>query len=292
MGTGARDDWMASQTRPRVLVGIDGSEDGLRAVRYGARIAQRRGGVLHIVHAVDDAVLAGAWGVVYDPSALQEAGEHATREAAQVALESGLTADQIHDEVLLGNGAAILVRLSQGAELLVVGRRSVSGLERMFIGSTSVAVSEAAHCTEVVISAAATPGLTGNHGMIGVGVDVHEHSLTTLEWAFAEAAARGSSLQVVHVQKPAETLATDGTLANAAAHGIDSLIAPLREKYPAVQVDVQIASGAPVDELLDRTGDLDLLVLGVQKPKLLGVRLGGVMRAVLAHATCPVALVK
>ncbi|MEL4357480.1 MULTISPECIES: universal stress protein [unclassified Luteococcus] len=277
---------------PRVLVGVDGSEDGLRAVRYGVGAAERRNATLHLVHAVDDAVMAGAWGVVYDPSALQEAGEHANRAAIQVAREAGLPTERIHAEVVLGNAAAVLARLSEGADLLVVGRRSVSGLERMFIGSTSVALADAAHCPVVVISAAATPGLTGGMARIAVGVDAHNHSPQTLEWAMAEAEARGVSLTVVHVAQQNDTGAAFAEVEQAARAGIDGLLAPLRGRHPEVPVEVVIAAGTPVDELVDLSATVDLLVLGVQKAKLLGIHLGGVMRAVLAHAESPVALVK
>ncbi|WP_420175463.1 universal stress protein [Luteococcus sp. OSA5] len=277
---------------PRVLVGVDGSEDGLRAVRYGVGAAERRGATLHLVHAVDDAVLAGAWGVVYDPSALQQAGEHANQAAVQLAREAGLPEDRIHAEVVLGNAAAVLSRLSEGAELMVVGRRSVSGLERMFIGSTSVAVADAAHCPVVVISAAATPGPTGGLGRIAVGIDAQNHSPATLEWAMAEAERRGVTLEVVHVAKSDETRVVGEQVHAAAQDGIEQMLVPLRTQHPEVPVEVRIAGGAPVDELVDTSANVDLLVMGVQRTKLLGIHLGGVMRAVLAHAQSPVALVK
>ncbi|HIW28497.1 MAG TPA: universal stress protein, partial [Candidatus Luteococcus avicola] len=74
----------------RIVVGVDGSEDGLRAVRYAATAVAALEGELHLVHAVDDAVLAGAWGVVYDPSLLQQAGEQATQLASDEARAMGL----------------------------------------------------------------------------------------------------------------------------------------------------------------------------------------------------------
>lgn len=275
----------------RILVGVDGSEDGLRAVRYGARAARLRQASLHLVHAVDDAVMAGAWGVVYDPTALQEAGEHANQAARAAALEVGLEEGRIHDEVVLGNAAAVLARLSEGADLLVTGRRSVSGLERMFIGSTSVALADAAQCPLVVISAAATPGLTGGRNHIAVGIDAESHSPATLGWAVEEAAARGARLTVAHVSR--QDPSTPGQVDDEAARqAIEDLLAPLRAAHPEVEILVEITGGNPVDGLVDLSGQVDLLVLGVQRPKLLGIHLGGVMRAVLAHAQSPVALVK
>lgn len=285
-------EWFVGETRPRVLVGVDGSEDGLRAVRYGARRAKRLGGVLHLVHAVDDAVLAGAWGVVYDPSALQNAGEQANLSAVEAARELGLDDSQIHPEVVLGNGAAVLTRLSQGADLMVVGRRSVSGLERMFIGSTSIAVASGAHCPVVVISNAANPDYTGGKHRTAVAVDAHSHSPSTLEWAFANAVARDSSLTVIHVAKPVQTTVAGDQLHDAAERGLEAIIAPLRQKYPQVEAEVVVARGVPVDELVGLSERVDLLVLGVPKPRMLGFGMGGVMRAVMSHARCPVALVK
>lgn len=283
-------DWV--QGRERVLVGVDGSADGLRAVRYGTVMATERGAVLHLVHAVDDAALAGAWGVVYDPTTLQEAGRAAVDEAVAEARAAGVDEGAVHGEVLLGSAPAVLSRQAEGAALLVVGRRSVSGLERMFVGSTSVAVGEAAPCPVVVISDAANPGRTGSHGRIVVGVGTREHSASTLAWAFAEAAVRGAAVHVVHVARASEVAATHGELGRAAAQGLDDLLAPLRQAHPGVEATVEVAGGEPVDELVTRSSSADLLVLGAERPRLLGLRLGGVMRAVLAHAACPVVLVK
>lgn len=284
------DDWMEGLDRPRVLVGVDGSRDGLRAVRFGARQALAIDGVLHLVHAVDDAVLAGAWGVVYDTSTLTEAGELATREALAVARELGLPKDRVHAEVQLGNGAAILNRLSHDAAMLVVGRRSMRGLERMFVGSTSVAVASGAHCPVLVISDATNPDQTGGHGEVAVAVGPESHSSHTLEWAVAEAERRGARLRVVHVAKDQAVVGGD-QLRDAARRGIDSLLDPVLGRHKGVESQVEITVGSPVDVLLNLSREVDLLVLGVPR-SVLGIHLGGVMRAVLAHAQSPVVLVK
>ena len=167
------------------------------------------------------------------------------------------------------SGAAVLTRLSQGADLMVVGRRSVSGLERMFIGSTSIAVASGAHCPVVVISNAANPDYTGGKHRTAVAVDAHSHSPSTLEWAFANAVARDSSLTVIHVAKPVQTTVAGDQLHDATGRRV-----------------------LAVNELVGLSERVDLLVLGVPKPRMLGFGMGGVMRAVMAHARCPVALVK
>ena len=145
------------EDRKLIVVGVDGSEDGLRAVKYGASFAAEIDGELLLVHAVDDAMLAGAWGVVYDPEVLQNAGVSANEAAATKARETGLGEERIRTEVVLGSPGGVLGRLSEVADLIVVGRRSVSGLERMFVGSTSVSVVAGSHWPVLVISAAAHP---------------------------------------------------------------------------------------------------------------------------------------
>lgn len=47
--------------RTVIIVGVDGSEDGLRAARYAAVSAIKRDADLIVLHAVDDAAVAGAW---------------------------------------------------------------------------------------------------------------------------------------------------------------------------------------------------------------------------------------
>ena len=284
---------------PHVLVGVDGSDDGMRAVLYARREAGVQDQDLRIVHAVDDAILAGAWGVVYDPTILQQAGNAAVEEAVRVAVDDGFPAERIHAEVLMGNPAAVLARLSSEAGTMVVGRRSASRLGRMVLGSTSVGVASAAKCPVITISKAVNPEMTGGIGRIGVGVDTTKHSLRPLEWAFAEANTRKAGLLVMHVNQDEAT----GLLAllrptpeqtqqhiDIARQKLAEMIAPLQERYPAVQVSSDVLTGNAVDALVNTSQELDLLALGVHAGGF-GGSLGGVVRGVLAHALSPVAII-
>lgn len=284
--------------RPVVLVGIDGSEDGLRAARYAARVAGT-GARVHLLHVVDDAALAGAWGVVYDPTLLRESGEQATAAAEQAVLDAGLAPGQVHTEVVLGNAADVLSERSRQAALLVLGRRSVSGIERMFVGSTSVAAAAGAHCPAVVISQASNPGPTGGHGLVVVGLDGGRHAASTLHWAAAEAHARGARLDVVHV---AEGRArglfgrdrggeqAQQAQVQAARAGIDALVDKLRPEFPDLPIEVEVVSGNAVDGLVGRSGHADLLVVGIATN---GVthQVGGTVRGLMAHSQAPLVLI-
>lgn len=286
-------------TVPMIVVGVDGSDDALRAVTFGVRSALRRDGELLLVNAVDDAVLAGSWGVVYDPAVLQRAGQAATETAKEFAVAAGLPAERVRTDVLLGNPSAVLTRLSELADLIVVGRRSASGLERMFVGSTSVAVAGAAACPVVVVSAASTPNPTGHNGIVGVGLESSASSLHTVEWGFKQAQLRGAKLRLIHVVQPPMGLfgpkMKPTELEQQVVYvrgGIDAMIEPLREAYPGVEVELDVTAGTPINDLVNRSANLDLLVLGVSGSGLPGFTLGGLTRGLMAHAKCPLFLTR
>lgn len=292
---------MTSTDNPRILVGVDGSEDGLRAVGYAARAAKVVNASIHLVHAVDDAVLAGAWGVVYDPGSLEKVGRSAVNEATQVAIELGLPTESVTGDVVLGNAAAVLSKLSAGYDLLVTGRRAVSGFERMFVGSTSVSLASTAKCPLVVISAASSPGETGGHKVMAVGLEGDKRSPTTLKFAFEEAQRREAKLIVCNVQSqvPAGvfggyrlTEEAQSQVLEAARQQVQSQVDALAGQFPEVEVQVDVQMGHPVDALVNLTDRVDLLVLGMRAPSVIGFSIGGVTRAVLAHAHCPLCVVR
>ncbi len=276
---------------PLVVVGVDGSDDGLRAVRFGANTARTFGGELMLVHAVDDAMLAGAWGVVYDPEVLQNAGVSANAQAKELALELGLPEDRIRTEVVLGSPGGVLGRLSEVADLLVLGRRSVSGLERMFVGSTSVSVVSNSSCPVLVISAAAHPIDVGAKKLLGVGMNTSPGNHETLEEAFKQAVRFQSSLEIVHaLQPPIGIFSKKLSPADLDEQlryirgGIKALAKSIALRYPDVNYKVIAVADSPINELVSRSSGWDALVLGVGNG---GFGLGGLVRGLMAHAECP-----
>ncbi|MHA7860129.1 universal stress protein [Tessaracoccus sp. Y36] len=285
---------MNEKTAPLVVVGVDGSDDGLRAVRFGTGAALRINGELLLVNAVDDTLMAGAWGVVYDPEVLQSAGITANEQARDVALSMGLPEHRIKTEVVMGSPGGVMARLSEVAELVVVGRRAASGLERMFVGSTSVAVVANASCPVVVISAAAHPDPIGGRGIVGVGLQTSPGSEKTLEAGFQQAQRLGARLEVVHAIQPPVGLFARKLSPNEldeqvrfAKGGIEAIANEVAQSYPDVQYRVEVAADSPINELVSRSAGYDLLVVGVGDSHIPGLSLGGLMRGLLAHAECP-----
>lgn len=279
---------------PKVVVGVDGSDDGLRAARYGAGTARLLQGDLMLVNAVDDTLMAGAWGVVYDPDVLQEAGLTATEQAKAEVLSMGLPEERVHTEVVMGSPGGVMTRLSEEATLLVVGRRAASGLERMFVGSTSVSVVSNAACPVVVISAAATPRPVGDKHLIGVGLQTDPGASDTLHAAFEQARLRAARLEIVHVVQPPVGILSRklspkqlDEQARFAQGGLEAIAAKTAADFPGIEYRAQVVVGSPINELVGRSAHFDLLVLGMGGPSLPGFGLGGMMRGLMAHAECP-----
>lgn len=269
----------------RILVGVDGSEDGLRAVRYATRAALATGAQEWIVNVADPgAMVTGMWELVVTTDALEDAGHDVVDEAVGVAKELGLPRERMILDVQVGKASDVLAELSAKADLLVVGRRSMSGLERMFVGSTSVAVAGLARCPVIVISGSATPQETGGQGTVAVAINAWPPHSAALDWGAAEATLRKARLRVVHVV-PAEGT-QPSALADATAE-LEKHLAPLRAQHPDTPIDLEVLAGTPIDELIALSQGVDLLILGVHPE-----HLRGLARGVLAHAHCPVGLTR
>ncbi|MGL5405329.1 MAG: universal stress protein [Propionibacteriaceae bacterium] len=285
-----------------VLVGVDGSEDSLRAVCYAMKEAQIHNGDIHIVHGVDDAVLAGAWGAVYDPTILDEAGKQAVTEAAAELVRLGFPADRIHGDVMLGNPASVLIRESEQADRVIVGRRAGGGLERLFVGSTSASVAASAACPVVMISHATNPDWTGKFARIGVAVGSDGPICGTgaVTWAFEEAQLRGSSLLVMHVVEPPPgffgrsktvPVSDQQKLIAAATEQITAGMVELRQQYPEVSAELAVSFGRAIDTLVAQSKSLDLLIVGAHTGGFPHT-FGGIVRGLMTHAQCPVGIIR
>ena len=275
--------------RPRILVGVDGSKDGLRAVRYAMQAAEKADADLWIVNVTDElAPMSGLWDVVLTPDTLRRLGETAVAEARRVATAEGFPADRVTAEVLVGRPGDVLAELGGRAQLLVVGRRSLGGLERMFVGSTSLSAAMHASCPVIVLSAASTPHDTEERGVVAVAVSTWPVHGSALDWGVREAALRGARLRVVHVVP--ETIGVEGAaFVAAAAAGLEDQVEAIRRSHPEVSVEVEVLLGDPVAALIAESRAVDLLILGVHRHHAV---LGGPVRGVMAHAHCPVGTIR
>ena len=140
-----------------IVVGTDGSESAEEAVRQAVELAVRLGATLRIVSAYEP-VPAGRLREEAQqvPPDLQwminprEDVDATLRNAAEAALEGGVEAETYARQ---GDPAdAILdVAEEQGADLIVVGNKGMTGARRFLLGSVPNRVSHHAPCSVLII---------------------------------------------------------------------------------------------------------------------------------------------
>jgi nucleotide-binding universal stress UspA family protein len=135
----------------RVVVGADGSEDSLAAIRAAAAEADRAGLELHVVHAWQQPA-------TYVSVNLLAEYDHVFEDAARVLLGesvAGLAADfpdlVVTQHLVQEQPATALLDAAQDARLVVVGSRGLHGVTRMLLGSVSHAVVLHAPCPVLVV---------------------------------------------------------------------------------------------------------------------------------------------
>lgn len=138
----------APAVKNRIVVGIDGSEVSIDALRWAARQATITGAELKVVMAWHYPVLAGDSPVSTVPDWHADAMIALDRVIADAHLQKTLSASS---EVIEGHPAQVLIDAAAGADLLVVGSRGHGGFREMLLGSVSGQVCAHAPCPVLVV---------------------------------------------------------------------------------------------------------------------------------------------
>jgi nucleotide-binding universal stress UspA family protein len=136
-----------------ILVAVDGSEYSEKAVRYACAIAAPLKAELLILYVVPMLVNATPYqDTVSDQPflALQKVGEDILARTKKLAGDLGCSAT---DLISYGEPASRIIEVAQDKEIdiIVLGSRGVSGLKRLFVGSTSDKVIRQANCPVMVV---------------------------------------------------------------------------------------------------------------------------------------------
>jgi nucleotide-binding universal stress UspA family protein len=135
------------ERRP-VIVGVDGSDASIDALRQAARISSRLDLPLKVVSVWQYPLMLGTYvpDVNWAPEADAQAVIQTTIDAA---FEDELP--EMSTSVRKGTPAHVLIEESEHAEMLVLGSRGHGGFAGLLLGSVSSACAEHAHCPVLIV---------------------------------------------------------------------------------------------------------------------------------------------
>ncbi|MFI5592321.1 universal stress protein [Amycolatopsis sp. NPDC051758] len=273
---------MAEQARAAVIVGVDASEGSLRAVRWAAHEAARRDADLRLLHAC-----------VVDPGEeaefLPEHVSRRTRHAAKIA-RAAAPGLEVAVDVRLGLAVDLLLAESATAPLIVLGSHGLGGLRGALIGSVALRVAAGAQCPVVVFR-----GHAGPTGPVVAGVDSSPASEEALRFAVDAAVARDVPLIVAHAAHQ-RVPSIEPAFADQQAEDrreLEELVSGWTRKHPALEITTRVVKDRePSRVLMAVAPDAQLIVVGSRgRGPVAGALLGSTGNHLLAHATCPVAVV-
>ncbi|WNI19446.1 universal stress protein [Actinacidiphila sp. ITFR-21] len=272
--------------RQRVIVGVDGSLTAFGALDAAALEAERRRTGLEVVHCPADPDTAGP---VLRAAAARVRGRHP---CLRVTLSA-----------VVGDPAEALLVRGGDAVLTVVGSRRPAGLAGLLAPSVGRRVAARARGPVLVVPGADvrhTAGRTAPGGVL-LGLESDGDADAAL-FAFEEARLRDTRLDVLHAWTyppvtalvlPAGRLPGRVACQGAARSALPGrAAAPLREAGPRRPAESRPVRSAPCRELIEATGEADLMVVAVRPGGTgRGARPGPLVRALLRRSHCPVAVV-
>lgn len=292
-----------------VLVGFDGSELAALALRHGAAESTRRNIPLTVITSYTEPVAVYANMASMPP---ENEGEAAKRTAEQTLAEA---AELLRDHAgpknfrtAPGDAAGVLVTLSTGAEVAVVGARGRGGFMGRMLGSVSTALPAHSHCPTIVVPRHSG---TGHHstaeeqepGPVAVAVDGSEAGRVAMFTAAREASLRGTGLEIVCVLPAGEewlywypdlelSSEVTGRRQKQLQTALGTEAEELTVQFPDLPITTSVPVGDPTSTIVETTGRAQLTVLGTRgRGAVKSALLGSVSRGVLNHAEGPVMIV-
>ena len=290
---------MNTSAKSTVVVGVDGTRDGERAIRYGTAMASREDLNLRLIHvsAGTEAYAPMLPDIDIDMGAVREKGESVLREAQKEAQDSGFASNRTTTVLARGSRSAALLQQAQDARCIVLGSRT-SAVQHLLTGATSMSVAAHSpvpvHCVPRSWSADREPS-----GRLVVGVDGSEADPKVLEEAFAEARLRGASLEIVHAwrpESPYDASITGRVLRDewgkVTREALTRRINEVAIHHAGVEWTLRLDFERVPAALHEAAVNADLLVLGRHgHHPVLGLLVGSNTRTLLHNAPCPVAVV-
>ncbi|WP_270625367.1 universal stress protein [Varibaculum timonense] len=287
--------------KPNILVGVDGSREALQAAEWAAARAKLNNAQLQLVC---------AYALPSYTAASMESGfavidNDVIRASAQTVVDETLThlaklGYQAEGRVEPGDPTAVLVQLSEQADLIVVGTRGTGGFADRLLGATSSALPAYSRCPVVVVPGRGADQQFTPVKKIVIGVDGSSRSRKSLRRAIEEAALWGAQLTAVDAVPMASSAGVLAWLP--ATVDRESILRDVRDELKAickaesagsgVEIHAHALDGNPAALLTEFSTAVELVVVGTRgRGGFAGVLMGSTSQSVLAHSTCPVLVV-
>ncbi|MGH8869839.1 MAG: universal stress protein [Actinomycetes bacterium] len=274
-----------------VVVGVDGSESGTRALLWAAREAEMRRAPLHLVHAWTSSLLHGSQRPAQGLAEPEARGTTLLDDARHQVAE--LTPRvRIETHLVTGEASTALVRSAQNASVLAVGSRGHGGFPGLLLGSTGVRVASHGSCPVAVVR-------EDEDGPVLVGVDGSAEADDALRLAFEEAEMRGTSLTALHAYPYPVPIGVevviwgdDREVPEQAQALLAASVERWSEKFPHVPVQRMFVTATPAQALVQASADAGLVVVGCRgRGAFARTLLGSTSQTLVQHSHCPVLVV-
>lgn len=145
---------MITQGAHRIIVGTDGSENSLSAVRWALREGALREVPVDVIHAWHFTPMVDPMGIaIIPPTAEIQASAQQVLAEVMRKVEAERRDVHVNEIVAQGSPAGTLLSAAKDAGLLVVGRRGHGGFVGLLLGSVATQVVHHAPCPVVVVNA-------------------------------------------------------------------------------------------------------------------------------------------
>jgi nucleotide-binding universal stress UspA family protein len=288
----------ASQsTNAPVVLATDGTTASDGALRYAALQARTRRADMRVLHVMPMALPVPP----LRPAEPTDLEAFARDVLAHAAKETRDLAPGLNVTTMLAHGARVtaIVDGSADAQLVVVGRETSHGVERLLTGATTAGVASRARCPVVVVPSDWRPrnGPDGG-GNVVVGIrrsDDASHLMTT---AYDQAVSMGADITVVHAWELPDPY-LDRIEARTHADEWQAMgekllaeaLGPWRDQHPHLSIETRVVHGHAASVLVRAAETADLLVVRRAHEHRPFDHLGATVRSVLLASPAPVEIV-
>lgn len=260
-----------------VVVGVDGTEVGLSAVRWAAQEAARRDAPLLILHAAPYLGRSDPTGA--PPPELPRA--RGITAVAYTVARRNQPGVQASTEVVPDEPVDALLNAAAGAQLLVLGSSTTGAADEMVLATVAMRVAARSPVPVVVVPRRRGSAAAGRPvvAVLGIGDRADDEAVAR----FAATSARAEGV-------PLTLLQTRASQQNVAASWVDDDDAWV-ERFPDLQVLRSELPSARANQVLAAASPSPLMVVSTGHGTLLHRSMDGSHRWLLRHCTSPMALV-